>query len=68
MMEVRVLSADLWEAGPVHDHVAKREYGFMESADIIFQESKQASWHHRRILLSTAPFHAPWTLHNDMTL
>lgn len=63
-----MLSADLWEAGPVHDHVAKREYGFMESADIIFQESKQASWHYRCIIISTAPFHASWALHNDVTL
>ena len=65
---MRVLNASLWKAGPVHDHVAKREYGFMESADIIFQESKQASWHHRWCIISTAPLHAFWALHNDMTL
>ena len=40
----------------------------MESADIIFQESKQASWHHRCVFISTAPLHAFWALHNDMTL
>ena len=40
----------------------------MESADIIFQESKQASWHHRLIVISTAPFRASWALQEDMTL